>query len=212
MLDLMDLARDHRTTPREFLTKARESPNELTITDSFKPLRNRGKTTVERGASGGAGGDSGNSSPRSEAPSSHPTTLSSMNSGTFDNAGGASATTKDILMAARITPKMGEVLRAAREKAKAAAAAAAINFFDSGNSKETNLNPLHIFLGHAKGVTGKFIEEIDKLDGGCLTRLSSLNRTPLHHFMERNNKIDPYCLVAFYRADPQAFVRYDLHK
>lgn len=191
LFNLMDLARDHRTTPSEFLLKAQICPNELSITDVFKPLTRFKSSSHESDLSEKSGNGEGNDSPTS--------------GNSFD-------TTNKELITSRITPNMGNVLRAAREKAKAAAAAAAINFFDTGNNKETHLNPLHIFLGHAKGISKRFVEEIDKLDGACFTRLSSLNRTPLHHFMERNKHIDARCLVGFYRCDPQAFLRLDLHR
>lgn len=68
---------------------------------------------------------------------------------------------------------------------------------------------MHIFLGRAADLTSYEISSLYELEQTCLIRLSTLNRTPVHHLLEHNMHFSADLFDALHKCDSKFLLRLD---
>jgi len=82
---------------------------------------------------------------------------------------------------------------------------------DSGAvvEEEKGITPVHLFLARAADLTFYEVFSLYELEQNCFIRLTTLNRTPVHHLMEHNGSFSADVLDALHKCDSKFLLRLD---
>ena len=75
--------------------------------------------------------------------------------------------------------------------------------------EEKGLTPVHLFLARAADLTFYEIFSLYELEQNCFIRLTTLNRTPVHHLLKLNARFSADVLDALHKCDSKFLLRLD---